>query len=156
MAMPATDRKDLTARRSHWLGVLAKAQCRELEQAFAALSGVPEMSLLRAPEVGLVMARARAGGTGQRFNLGEVPVTRCSVQTTDGRIGHGYVRGRDKRHALLVARFDALLQDPDREAALMAEAIGPLAEAQRARKALSRRKAAATRVDFFTLVRGED
>jgi alpha-D-ribose 1-methylphosphonate 5-triphosphate synthase subunit PhnG len=142
-------------RRRRWLSVLAKAPVEEIEQVLAAIGGLPEMTLLRAPEVGLVMARGRAGGTGQRFNLGEVPVTRCSVKS-DGRIGHGYVRGRDKRHALLIARLDALLQTEDRQASLMAEVIAPLAAAQAERRATAARKAAATRVEFFTMVRGED
>jgi alpha-D-ribose 1-methylphosphonate 5-triphosphate synthase subunit PhnG len=101
------------------------------------------------------MARGRAGGTGQRFNLGEITVTRCAVQGADGHIGHGYVAGRDKRKAELVASFDALLQAPDRRAALLARVVEPLATAQAATRSATARKAAATRVEFFTMVRGE-
>lgn len=145
-----------TEARQRWLGVLARARPDELGAAWARLPDPPEMVILRAPEIGLVMARGRAGGTGQRFNLGEVTVTRCSVQSGAGFVGHGYVRGRSKTHALLVARFDALCQDPDRRPALMAEVVVPLAAAETARRAAIARKAAATRVEFFTLVRGED
>jgi alpha-D-ribose 1-methylphosphonate 5-triphosphate synthase subunit PhnG len=101
------------------------------------------------------MARGRAGGTGQRFNLGEITVTRCAVQSADGHIGHGYVAGRDKRKAELVASFDALLQAPAQRAALLSQVIEPLAAAQAAARATTARKAAATRVEFFTLVRGD-
>src|SRR5919109_46754 len=114
----------------------------------------PALTLLRQPETGLVMARGRAGGTGQRFNLGEITVTRCAVQSADGHVGHGYVAGRDKRKAELVASFDALLQAPARRAALLSQVIEPLAAAQAAARATTARKAAATRVEFFTLVRG--
>jgi alpha-D-ribose 1-methylphosphonate 5-triphosphate synthase subunit PhnG len=140
--------------RQGWLAVLARAARAELE-AFWAETEHPVITVLRPPEIGLVMARGRAGGTGQRFNLGEITVTRCSVRTAEGQIGHGYVSGRDKRRAELVASFDALLQAPLRQAALMARVVEPLARAQAEAKAATAGKAAATRVEFFTMVRGE-
>jgi alpha-D-ribose 1-methylphosphonate 5-triphosphate synthase subunit PhnG len=81
---------------------------------------------------------------------------RCSVRLADGSVGHGFVAGRDARHAELAALFDALLQDPDSGPALRRAVIDPLsaslAEGRRQRAA----KTAATRVNFFTMVRGED
>jgi len=140
--------------RRRWLAVLARAETDQLEACWAE-TGHPPITLLRQPETGLAMARGRAGGTGQRFNLGEITVTRCAVQGADGHIGHGYVAGRDKRKAELVASFDALLQAPDRRAALLARVVEPLATAQAATRSATARKAAATRVEFFTMVRGE-
>ena len=140
--------------RRRWLAVLARAATDQLEICWAE-AGQPAVTLLRQPETGLVMARGRAGGTGQRFNLGEITVTRCAVQSADGHIGHGYVAGRDRRKAELVASFDALLQAPDRRAALIEQVVEPLAAAQTSAKAQQARKAAATRVEFFTLVRGD-
>jgi alpha-D-ribose 1-methylphosphonate 5-triphosphate synthase subunit PhnG len=140
--------------RRRWLAVLARAATDQLEICWAE-TGEPPLTLLRQPETGLVMARGRAGGTGQRFNLGEITVTRCAVQSAASHIGHGYVAGRDKRKAELVARFDALLQAPDRRAALLDRVVEPLAAAQAAAKAAQARKAAATRVEFFTMVRGD-
>jgi alpha-D-ribose 1-methylphosphonate 5-triphosphate synthase subunit PhnG len=140
--------------RRRWLAVLARAATDQLEACWAE-TGQPPLTLLRQPETGLVMARGRAGGTGQRFNLGEITVTRCAVQSADGRIGHGYVAGRDRRKAELVASFDALLQGPDRRATLIARVVEPLAAAQAEARAATARKAAATRVEFFTLVRGD-
>lgn len=150
-----TSDRDPTEARQRWLGVLAKSLPTELEAAWGQLADPPAMDFLRRPETGLVMARGRAGGTGQRFNLGEVTVTRCSVQSQVGFVGHGYVRGRNKRHAELVARFDALCQEPDRRPALISGVIEPLERAQAARRECTARRAAATRVEFFTLVRGE-
>jgi alpha-D-ribose 1-methylphosphonate 5-triphosphate synthase subunit PhnG len=141
-------------RRQRWLAVLARAATDQLEACWAATER-PECTLLRQPEVGLVMARGRAGGSGQRFNLGEITVTRCAVQSAEGHIGHGYVAGRDRRKAELVAAFDALLQAPERRAALLARVVEPLAAAQAEARAAQARKAAATRVEFFTLVRGD-
>jgi alpha-D-ribose 1-methylphosphonate 5-triphosphate synthase subunit PhnG len=141
-------------RRRRWLAVLARAAADQLERCWAA-THQPPLTLLRQPETGLVMTRGRAGGTGQRFNLGEITVTRCAVQSAAGHIGHGYVAGRDKRKAELVASFDALLQAPDQRAALLERVVEPLAAAQAAARATQARKAAATRVEFFTLVRGD-
>jgi alpha-D-ribose 1-methylphosphonate 5-triphosphate synthase subunit PhnG len=113
------------------------------------------VELLRRPEVGLVMLRGRAGGSGRRFNLGEMTVTRCAVRLADGTVGHGYVQGRDKAKAELVARFDALLQtDAGRD--LLPALVEPLAAAQAAARAETARKAAATWVEFFTLARGSE
>jgi alpha-D-ribose 1-methylphosphonate 5-triphosphate synthase subunit PhnG len=142
------------ALRQGWLAVLARAATGELEAHWAA-TDQPTITVLRQPEIGLVMARGRAGGTGQRFNLGEITVTRCSVRTAEGQIGHGYVSGRDKRRAELVASFDALLQAPLRHAGLMSRVVEPLARTQAAARAATAAKAAATRVEFFTMVRGE-
>ncbi|MGH6917033.1 MAG: phosphonate C-P lyase system protein PhnG, partial [Geminicoccaceae bacterium] len=51
--------------------------------------------------------------------------------------------------------FDALLQAPDRRAALLERVVAPLAAAQAEARAAQARKAAATRVEFFTMVRGD-
>lgn len=141
--------------RRRWLAVLATAPPDSLQAAWDRLETPPDLLPLRAPEIGLVMARGRIGGSGRRFNLGEVTVTRCTVQGPNGVLGHGYVRGRDKRHAELVARFDALLQDPARRVDLLRDVVEPMAEARAARRAKEARKAAATRVEFFTMVRGD-
>ena len=51
--------------------------------------------------------------------------------------------------------FDALLQLPDRGAALMASLVDPQAAEIEAARAERAAKVAATRVSFFTMVRGE-
>src|SRR5206468_1374583 len=99
-------------------GVLAKAKPAELEGAFAALAPPPRYRFLRKPEAGAAMIRARAGGRGQPFNLGEVTVARCTVVVDERLVGVGYVKGRDLRQAELVALFDALLQDDGRAPAI--------------------------------------
>ena len=106
---------------------------------------------LRGPEAGLVMVRGRTGGGGAPFNLGEMTVTRCTVRTESGQVGHAYVAGRDARQAELAAVLDAMLQDPLRDACLHANVIAPLAEAQQARRADIAAKAAATKVQFFAM-----
>jgi alpha-D-ribose 1-methylphosphonate 5-triphosphate synthase subunit PhnG len=95
------------------------------------------------------------GSTGRRFNLGETTVTRCAVEA-EGAVGHGYVRGRDRRKAELVARCDALIQLPRYRAALLDGVVEPLARMVAAERATAARRAAATKVEFFTLVRGDE
>jgi len=143
-------------RRRRWMGVLAKAAPDELRRTATAAGPLPDYVLLRRPETGLIQVRGRAGGGGAPFNLGEMTVTRCSVRLSDGTVGHAWVAGRDGRHSELAAVIDAMLQDPHRGTALEAAVIAPLEQARRDRAAAMSRKAAATRVDFFTLVRGED
>ena len=82
-------------------------------------------------------------------------VTRASVKLADGTVGHGYVQGRSKDHALTAALVDALMQT---DAVDMVEAglLTPLRDGMTAHKSERAAKAAATKVDFFTIVRGED
>jgi alpha-D-ribose 1-methylphosphonate 5-triphosphate synthase subunit PhnG len=138
------------------MSVLAQAASEDVEAAWEKLADPPAYRLLRGPETGLVMVRGRAGGTGVQFNLGEMTVTRCSVELDDGRVGHAYVGGRSGRHAERAAAFDALLQEPGRRPALDGIVIAPLLARQETRRAGTRARAAATRVEFFTMVRGEE
>ena len=133
------------------MSVLARAAADELDKCLAANGGIPPYQRLRGPESGLVMVRGRAGGGGGKFNLGEMTVTRCTVRTEAGQVGHAYVAGRDERRAELAAVFDALLQDPARGEALRAGVITKLAAAQAADRADIARKAAATKVQFFAM-----
>ena len=144
-----------TTARAAWMSVLALATTAELEAAWAGLPVCPEHQWLRAPEIGLAMVRARAGGTGARFNLGEMTVTRCSVVLADGTVGHAHVGGRRRRHAELAALLDALLQSPAHRAEVEARVVEPLAAAQRRRRHAVAARSAPTRVEFFTMVRGE-
>jgi len=141
--------------RQGWMAILAKTSTEDLEKAWAGVRDQPAFRFLRPPETGLVMVRARAGGTGTRFNLGEVTVTRCTVQIDRGSAGTAYVIGRNRRHAELAALFDGLLQDARRQPGLMEEVIRPLGSIFQRGKAISNRKVAATRVEFFTMVRGD-
>jgi alpha-D-ribose 1-methylphosphonate 5-triphosphate synthase subunit PhnG len=148
------------AARRRWMSVLAKASAAELEKAIPAIREIvgelPPYRLIRRPEIGMAMVRARAGGTGRQFNLGEMTMTRCALQTGDGQMGSAYVAGRSMRHAELAALVDALLQDPAHQAQLLALMIDPLARAHELRRQRKVERSALTRVEFFTVVRGED
>lgn len=144
------------ADRKRWMGILARADIDLLEDVYDALPDAPHYAILRKPETGLVMVEARANGTGRRFNAGEMTVTRCSVRLSDGIVGHAYIAGRRRRHAELAAVFDALMQGPQHKEVIAERVIAPLAAAQDARRRTVQRKSAATKVDFFNMVRGEN
>ncbi|WP_281354812.1 phosphonate C-P lyase system protein PhnG [Chelativorans alearense] len=141
--------------RARWMSILARATSGELEAAWERLEERPRYAVLRRPETGLVMVRGRAGGTGDPFNFGEMTVTRCAVRLADGTVGHCYAAGRDKRKAELAAVFDALMQSAG-DARIEETVIAPLARRQVAERERVSRKAAATKVDFFTMVRGDN
>ena len=98
------------------------------------------------------MTRGRIGGTGDPFNLGEMTITRCSVRLNDGTVGHSYVSTRDKEHATVAAIIDAMMQDLDNDW-LERAVIAPLEMILESKKTVHARKAAATKVDFFTMSR---
>ena len=141
----------ITARKG-WMSVLAKAAPARLA---ALMPDLPKHAVLRAPEVGAVMLRGRISATGAPFNLGEMTVTRCSVRLTGGEVGHAWVQGRDKTHATRAAIVDALMQS-DAGPRLKSDVIDVLSDEAEIARSVRAGKAAATKVDFFTLVRGED
>ena len=141
---------NLSERRA-WMGLLARSAPVRLAEL---LGDLPHHDFARSPEIGTVMVRGRAGGTGTAFNMGEMTVTRCTLRLSSGAVGHAYVQGRDKAHATHAAIVDALMQDDPH--ATRAAILTPLAEHADLQAATRRAKAAATKVEFFTLVRGED
>lgn len=149
---PATD--PVIAARQRWIGVLARAAGDELSRHESALRDA-EYQLIRPPEIGMTLVRGRMGGTGAPFNVGEMSVTRCVVRLADGRTGYSYLAGRDKPRAELAALADAHLQGPQQQHWLN-QLIEPLAQAQSRRRAEQDAETAASKVEFFTLVRGED
>ncbi len=143
--------------RPAWMGLLSRAAPQMLAErlALALPEGLADHSLLRGPEVGSVMVQGRMGGTGDAFHLGEMTVTRCSVRLATGEVGHAVVQGRSAEQARRAAVVDALLQNP-LHAGLHSSLLAPLAEAEAAAARGRAEKAAATQVEFFTLMRGED
>lgn len=148
-----------TQQRQSWMTLLATASLSDLEALISQCGELPAYQFVRSPETGLTMVRGRMGGTGQPFNLGEMTLTRCVVQIADetgGAIaGFGYVAGRSHRHAVLAALCDALLQHPTWAAIVQANLLQPLQALAEERHKTQTQEAEATRVNFFTLQRGE-
>ncbi|WP_028221726.1 phosphonate C-P lyase system protein PhnG [Paraburkholderia oxyphila] len=152
-----------SAARRAWMAVLARTPRAELEAAFSAALGgarAPAFDWLRPPQTGLAMVRGRIGGTGNAFNLGEATVTRATLRLraqggSGATVGVACLLGRDKRRAELAALADALLQQPEHHARLQAQLIEPLAARLAAQRAAQRDETASTKVEFFTMVRGD-
>lgn len=136
--------------------LLAKAERDDLTAAWEALADKPTAQAVRGPETGLVMVRGRIGGGGAMFNLGEVTVTRATVRLASGTIGHAQALGTDRERARLAAIFDALWQEPATRDFVEQTILTPIADRIAAADRLKADETAATRVDFFTMVRGED
>ena len=147
-----TDRDDA---RKAWMGLLAKARQGRAASLLDAAMPRPDFTWLRPPEVGAVMVRGRTGGTGAPFNLGEMSVTRACLQLADGTVGHAYIQGRNKQDAETAALIDALMQT-DAADDVRNNVLTPLETEALARRTARAAKAAATKVEFFTMARGED
>ncbi|HFK5795007.1 TPA: phosphonate C-P lyase system protein PhnG [Enterobacter asburiae] len=145
-----------TSTRQRWMRVLAHSQPAALSTRMSALSLAPDYDTLRAPEIGLVQIQARMGGTGERFFAGDATLTRAAIRLNSGTLGYSYVLGRDKAHAERCAVIDALLQEHPYFQTLMETLIAPLEADRAARIAARQAEVNTSRVDFFTLVRGDN
>lgn len=147
--------------RQRAMAELAMANTNVLEAAAKRLPSDIGYTFLRRPEVGLVMLEARAGNTGQRFNLGEMLITRCVLRLEEqggcqATEGYAFLQGNRPRQAELAALFDALLQQDSWADELQNTLIIPLMQERAMQRAKVQEEIATTRVDFFTMVRGED
>jgi alpha-D-ribose 1-methylphosphonate 5-triphosphate synthase subunit PhnG len=151
-ASQTADSTSKVANRQYWMSVLARADLSDLETYWQNLPHQPTFRHLRKPEIGMAMLRGRTGGTGLPFNLGEITLTRCVVELDGGAQGFGYVSGRSRRHAELAALFDGLMCENSSKYG--PALIQPLHEQWLARREEVSRKAATTKVNFMTMVRG--
>jgi alpha-D-ribose 1-methylphosphonate 5-triphosphate synthase subunit PhnG len=149
--MPTVEQMD----RKGWMRILARSERKDIEAACHHLEPLPDYRLVRGPEIGMVMVQGRTGGIGAPFNLGEATVTRCTLQVDQGAAGTAYVLGRDRRHAELAALLDALLLDPERQPEVLSAVVRPLSAILCAREAEQNQKTASTKVEFFTMARGD-
>jgi alpha-D-ribose 1-methylphosphonate 5-triphosphate synthase subunit PhnG len=138
------------------LSLLAKATAAELGGALAAHWPDIAYRELKPAETGLIMLRGRMGGDGAAFNLGEATVSRAVVELGSGERGYGQCLGRDAAKARLCALLDALAQRDADYPLVESAVLAPVRNRLNAEAARAARQSAATKVDFFTLVRGED
>jgi alpha-D-ribose 1-methylphosphonate 5-triphosphate synthase subunit PhnG len=152
--MTAVDEKGKQARRQAAMAVLAHADAAEITGHLDSIE-LPDHENLREPEDGLVMVRGRTGGDGAAFNLGEATVSRAAVRLSTGEVGFGYTLGRDRHKARMIALCDALIQTAGHADTVEAKVLAPLRAAMTIERDRKAAETAATRVDFYTLVRGE-
>ncbi|POT57093.1 phosphonate C-P lyase system protein PhnG [Citrobacter amalonaticus] len=144
------------ATRQRWMRALAYSSAEALNGRLQALKLSVEYALIRAPETGLMQIQARMGGTGNRFFAGDTTLTRAVVRLKSGTLGYSYLLGRNKQHAEQCAVIDALLQEHTHFQNLMETLITPLEAERDALMSARRAEVNASRVDFFTLVRGDN
>jgi alpha-D-ribose 1-methylphosphonate 5-triphosphate synthase subunit PhnG len=140
--------------RQAWISTLAKADAAQLLEEWnrVRVDERPTYDVLRQPEIGLVMVRGRAGGVGDRFNLGEMTVTRCAVRLASGVTGISYRSGRDRLAAEVAAILDGMLQQPESHGTAKA-IVDRIDHTLAARRAEQARRSGATKVQFFTMTR---
>ena len=138
------------------MAAFASASAADLRQLGEAAGLRLEAETLRGPETGLVTVRGRIGGGGAPFNTGEATVTRATVRLPSGQVGHAYALGRDKEKVRLAAIFDATWCEEATRETVQEKVVAPLVRMAAEADARRRAETAATRVDFFTMVRGED
>jgi len=152
--MTASGENGKQAQRQAAMAVLAHSDAADIADRLGAIA-VPAHEDLREAENGLVMLRGRIGGDGAPFNLGEATVSRAAVRLASGEVGFGYTLGRDRDKARMIALCDALVQSDQFSDAVEVNVLAPLRAAMIAERRRKARETAATRVDFYTLVRGE-
>lgn len=141
--------------RQNIMRVLAHSDATALEKAYEAFAYTAEWQFARRPETGLVMVRGCIGGGGAPFNLGEMSVTRAAVTLETGETGHSYTQGRNQRKAAIAAFFDAVWQNDSLKQRVEDDVIAPLNATLVAATTKTKKQVAATKVDFFTMVRGD-
>ena len=144
----------MIVKRKSWMSLLATSSQSDLLNLWEQKKIKVNYVWLRTPEIGSIMAQGRMGVTGDKFNIGEVTITRCSLKLNCGTIGHSYVQGRSKKKAEISALCDALMQTKMSKE-INKNIIIPLEKIKKDNKDKILSKAEATKVDFFTLVRGE-
>jgi alpha-D-ribose 1-methylphosphonate 5-triphosphate synthase subunit PhnG len=152
--MSASEKDRKQAQRQAAMAVLTHCDAAQIAQHLSAIA-LPASEDLREPENGLVMVRGRIGGDGASFNLGEATVSRAAVRLATGEVGFGYTLGRDRQKARMIALCDALVQSSEFSDAVETEVLAPLRTALTSMQSQKAAETAATRVDFYTLVRGE-
>lgn len=153
---PAPDHNNSMVARRQWaMALCADAESSDLEAVLSIVQDQGSVEDLRRPETGLVMVRGRMGGDGAPFNFGEATVTRAVVRLESGEIGFAYQLGRDAQKARMAATIDALLQSP-RHNREVEQALKPVELRLAGNRAVRERRTAATRVNFFTMVRGDN
>lgn len=142
--------------RKRTMDALASCDDAMLARGYAALGDMPEAVPVRGPEVGMVMLRGRIGGGGAPFNIGEATVTRATVRLATGEVGHAMILGQNADKARMCAHLDAVAQRAEWAARVEATVVAPALAATAEDRTRRSEETEATRVDFFTLVRGED
>ncbi|MBD1559239.1 phosphonate C-P lyase system protein PhnG [Vibrio sp. S9_S30] len=142
--------------RQGWMSALARTHFLHLKNLWEPLNLSPHYQVIRQAETGLIQVQSRMGSTGNPFNIGDMTVTRSVIKLPGGEMGYSYIKGRNKEHAHLAALIDALMQTETHCASLKQQVIEPLMAFMEEQTKVRRQHIATSKVEFFTMVRGED
>jgi len=87
--------------------ILSQCAMEDLRQWEKQIKEAGQVKILKEPQLGLVMMRAKDSVQQQIFNLGEVLVSECVV-SVDGQQGYGVVMGNQPYRAEVMAVIDAV------------------------------------------------
>jgi alpha-D-ribose 1-methylphosphonate 5-triphosphate synthase subunit PhnG len=144
-----------TKQRQQLLAVLSKCSSKDIKALWQPLNLTPNYQLLKSPEIGMVMVKAKTGGNGSPFNMGEMTVTRTVLRLDSNQMGYGYIAGRDKEKSLLIAMIDACYQVADWQSEINQKVLEPLQAQHNQAYRAHAQQVEKTKVNFFTMVRGE-
>jgi len=140
--------------RKEALSLLSRSERHDIEKYWLSLALTPSYKMLKQPEIGMVMVKAKASGTDQAFNMGEMTTTRCVVQLDSGQLGYGYTAGRDKKKSELIALIDACFQSEEHANLISEKLLIPLEEQLHQQYQSKKENIESSKVNFFTMVRG--
>lgn len=139
--------------RQHWISVLSRADYSAIESLWERIDIQESYTTIREPEIGMAQVRGRFSNKGNRFNVGDVTITRASVALDSGEVGHCYMVGRHKDKAVLCAYLDGVLQMDAYRDTVMAQLITPLHDAYLEHLKNQKQDIETSKVDFFTMAR---
>src|SRR6266849_359503 len=102
-----------------------------------------------------VLAHSDAAGIASRLDVLALPDHEILREPENGLVMVRGRIGRDRQKARMIALCDALIQSNEFAEAVEAEVIAPLRAQMISERDRRAAETAATRVDFYTLVRGE-
>lgn len=151
-----TTQNDINTLRQRAMGVMAKSELKAISDCWQTLNITLDYDTIKPAQVGMAMVRAQAGTEGLVYNQGEMTVTRCVLQEKATQVmGVGYTQGRSKQKATLMAEVDLALQNASHQNDVIEKLVEPLEQAHQRAVAQQNKATDATKVDFFTMVRGE-
>lgn len=86
--------------------ILAHTNIENLKKEVENLENLYRVSTVKEPEMGLTMVKVKDGVYKEKFYIGELLITECSVHL-DGILGMGIVQGDDPERAYLMGVIDA-------------------------------------------------
>ncbi len=94
--------------------ILAHTDIEKLEKEVEELEKLHKVSLIKEPEMGLAMVKIKDGVYNEKFYIGEVLITECSVHV-DGVLGIGIAQGDSPKRAYLMGVIDGVFNSKERD-----------------------------------------